>query len=272
MSNDGKYGKYLMYFETVQGTPIKTLTEALKEVLTDVNIKFNSEGFEIINVDPTSVSFVALRLYGEKFEEYYCPSPVLLGVNMMSLHRLLKTIGNSDMLTMYVSKEKPGKLGIVVQNKDKKICNKITYTLIDVDLVEIDIPEVDYDAQITIPCGDFSKYCRELVTISSFVKLHVSANKTFSMEVDGEFASQCLDIEESTKSNVVIDVNESIDGNVTIGTFNLKFLNLFCKSSTLCQTMQLFVKADYPIIIIYSVASLGTVKFCLVPQNPQYID
>ena len=139
-----------MYFSTVQGTPMKTLTEALKEVLTDINIHFNSDGFEVINVDPGHISFVALKLNGEKFEEYHCPTAFHVGVNMLSLHKLLKTIGNNDTLTMYITKEKPDKLGVIIQNKKKRIFNRITYNLLDVDLVEIDIPEVDIDKIIAV--------------------------------------------------------------------------------------------------------------------------
>jgi len=217
-------------------------------------------------MDPSQISFVALKLNAEKFEEYYCPKPLLIGVSMSSLHKLLKTIGNNDTLTMFVSKENPDKLGIIIQNKKKRIFNRITYNLIDVDLVEIDIPEIDYDAQITMPCSDFQKYCRELATISNFVTIGVSPNKIFSMTVDGSIGSQTLDIEESEDSNVVIDTNDGIEDDIDIGRFSLKFLNLFCKSSTLCNTIQLYVKEENPIIIVYSVASLGTVKFCLLPQ------
>lgn len=255
-----------MYFMTAQASPVKTLTEALKEVLTDVNIHFNEDGFEIVNMDPSQISFVALNLIGDKFEEYYCPTPLVIGVQMMSLHKLLKTIGNNDTLTMYVTKDKPDILGILIHNKNKKTCNTIWYNLKDVDEIEIDIPEVNYDAQVTMPCNEFQKYCRELANISNFVSIGVSSDKVFSMKVEGSIGSQQLEIEESDNSNVVIDINENVEGTSEIGVFSLKFLNLFCKSSTLCNTIQLFVKPEYPIVIVYSVASLGTVKFCLIPQ------
>jgi proliferating cell nuclear antigen len=266
------YGKYLMYLNTVQGTAIKTLTEALKEVLTDVNIHFDSEGLQISNMDPGQISFVSLKLHADKFEEFYCPNSLLLGVNMMALHKLLKTIGNNDTVVLYVTKERPDSLGINIQNKKKKFNNNFSYNLLDVDLVHIDTPDIDHDAQITMPCGDFQKYCRELSIISNHVTFEVSKSKVFSMKVKGKFASQSLEIEESDDSNIVIDVNENIVSENKIGTFSLKFLNLFCKSSTLCNTIQLFLKAEFPIFIIYSVASLGTVKFCLCPLGNEESD
>jgi hypothetical protein len=61
-SAKSKYDKYLMYFMTAQASSMKTLTEALKEVLTDINIRFDEEGFEVINMDPSQISFVALKL------------------------------------------------------------------------------------------------------------------------------------------------------------------------------------------------------------------
>ena len=38
------------------------------------------------------------------------------------------------------------------------------------------------------------------------------------------------------------------------------------------STIQLYVKPEYPIIMVYSVGSLGTVKFCLVPQAEESDD
>jgi proliferating cell nuclear antigen PCNA len=133
--------------------------------------------------------------------------------------------------------------------------------------MEIGLPEVEYDAHITMPCGDFQKYCRELANFSNFVNFEISKDKTFKMKIDGKSASQTVSIEESEDSSVVVELNDSIfakNDDIDIGKFSLKFLNLFCKSSTLCNTIRLYMKAEFPIIIVYSVASLGTVKYCLV--------
>jgi len=259
------YDGYLMYLVTLQGPPIKTLTESLKEILTDINFNFDETGLSVMNMDPGKISFVTLKLHADKFDKYYCPNELPIGVNMLSLHKLLKTIGNNDTVCMYVTEEKPDELAIKIQNKKKRINNNLYYNLLDVDVVTFDIPEVDYDAHIMMPCGDFQKYCRELGTVSSSVTL-LTSNKKFSMSVDGQFARQKLEIEESDDSTIIIETANPDTEDIPMGTYSLKFLNLFCKSSTLCQTIQIYVKKDEYIVLVYSVASLGTLRFCLCPQ------
>ena len=53
----------------------------------------------------------------------------------------------------------------------------------DVDLIDIDIPNIKYDAHITMTCGDFQKYCRELANFSNFVNFEVTSNKIFKMKI-----------------------------------------------------------------------------------------
>lgn len=257
---------YLMYFSTVQGTSIKTLTETLKDVLTDINIHFTPEGVQIMNMNNYHTSFVSLKLNGKKFDEYYCPDKVIAGVNMMSFHKILKTVCNNDMLCMYIRKDAPDRLGIDVYNVKKKIFNRILYNLLDVDVMEITIPDVVYDATITMSCGDFQKYCRELVNFSEHVTFEITRDKVFKLLIDGSSASQLVSIEESENSNVVVELNDEVfkkTEKISIGKFSLRDLNLFCKSSTLCPNIRLHMKTDLPIIISYAVADLGTVKYCL---------
>ena len=48
--------------------------------------------------------------------------------------------------------------------------------------------------------------------------------------------------------------------------FSLKYLLLFTKCTHLCNQIQLYIKNDYPLIIQYTIASLGIIKLCLAPK------
>ena len=56
------------------------------------------------------------------------------------------------------------------------------------------------------------------------------------------------------------------DTEIVQGVFALKHLVLFTKCTNLCNSIEMYLKNDYPIIIKYSIASLGSIKLCLAPQ------
>ena len=58
----------LFEIKTVQSGAFRTLIEALKEILTEANLEFDSNGIKIMAVDETHTVLVFLRLYSDRFE------------------------------------------------------------------------------------------------------------------------------------------------------------------------------------------------------------
>ena len=56
------------------------------------------------------------------------------------------------------------------------------------------------------------------------------------------------------------------DNEIVQGVFALKHLVLFTKCTNLCNSIEMYLKNDYPLIIQYNVANLGAIKLCLAPQ------
>ena len=77
----------LFEIKTVQSGAFRTLIEALKEILTEANLEFDSQGLKVMAVDETHTVLVYLRLHADRFESYYCPQKYVLGVNMIYLFR-----------------------------------------------------------------------------------------------------------------------------------------------------------------------------------------
>lgn len=252
--------KYLLYLSTVSAGTIRTLFEALKEILTDVNIHFDSSGFKIMSMDGSKIAIVHLKLEADKFEEYRCKNPIHIGVNMLSFFKLLKTIGNNDTVSFYIEQENRNNLGILIANKEKSFKSTTKLKLLDLDDVHFVIPDITYDSVITMPCVDFQKYCRDLLAISDVVTISSKEN-IFRMQAIGDFAEQTIDIGETSNGLVISKKEEEVSG-----IFPLKYLNLFCKSSNLCSNVKLFLKEGFPLIIIFDVANLGNVKYCVAPK------
>ena len=65
---------------TVQSSSIRTLCDVLKETLNDVNFIFTSEGLKVMAMDGSNVALVNLKLYAERFEQYYCKNKIIVGL------------------------------------------------------------------------------------------------------------------------------------------------------------------------------------------------
>jgi len=242
---------------TVQSGAIRILFESLKDVLTDVNIHVNSQGVKIMSMDGSKSAIVHVRLVSTQFEKFECVSPIILGVNMLSLFKILKSIKNNDVVS-FIVREDTTKLIIKIQNTDKKTEIISTLKLLDIDEQLLHIPNIEFDSILTIPSSDFQNHIRDLSSISNEITIKTSEDSII-LDVDGDFASQSIKINHRCTT---VTTGKSSE---TINKFNLKYLLLFTKSSNLCNTIELYLKSNFPIIILYNVANLGQLKFCLAP-------
>jgi hypothetical protein len=56
----------LFEIRTVQSAAFRTLIEALKEILTEANLEFDSTGIKVIDVDETHTVLTYLRLHADR--------------------------------------------------------------------------------------------------------------------------------------------------------------------------------------------------------------
>ena len=95
---DNNLDEYNFYLWTSKTPPIKYLIELLRDLLTEGNLECYPDHIKLQAVDPSRVVLIHSRLEGEKFEEYYCPQHIVLGLNMEDLFKIIKNMENSDTL------------------------------------------------------------------------------------------------------------------------------------------------------------------------------
>ena len=252
--------EYNLYIKTVQSQSIKILVESLKEVLTDINLYFDNNGLKIMTMDNARVALVYVRLLKDNFEEYRCNSKIMCCINMIYLFKLLKTVSNNDVLTLFIRNSNINELGIRIENKEKNTITESYLKMLDISEEKLDIPDIIYDSVISMPSIDLQKYCRDLSVVSNQVNISSNSSK-FILESVGDFATQKIIIGEAQNGLIFSKKNQNVSE-----TFDLKYLNSFTKSTNLCSTVEIFLKKEYPLVIEYNVANLGKLQFCLAPK------
>jgi proliferating cell nuclear antigen len=251
---------YLLLIKTVQSQCIKILIESLKEVLTDINLYFDQNGLKIMTVDNARVALVYVRLFKDNFEEFYTKNKLICGINMIYFFKLLKTVSNNDVLSIFIRADNTNELGIRIENKEKNTVTESFLKMLEISEEKLEIPDIQYDSVISMPSIDLQKYCRDLSIISNHVKIS-NINNKFVLESKGDFASQKIFIGETENGLIFSKKNQNVSE-----TFDLKYLNSFTKSTNLCSTVEIFLKESFPLIIEYNVASLGKLQYCLAPR------
>ena len=248
----------LLELRTVQSTAIKTLSEALKDMLTDTKIEFDLSGMKITAMDNAHIVLVHLKLEANRFEHYQCAqSRLSIGLNMLNFHKLLKTINNNDILMLFIESDDPNHLGIRIENNEKNSCTTYRLDLLDLDNQVYDIDSAGFPSVLTLPSGDFQKICRDMHNIADHVEIKYFNNKlVFSCR--GEFCSQ--------ETVLATDDKKSEDNEIIQGVFQLKYLVMFAKCTNLCSTVELYLKNNYALIVKYEVANLGCLKAALAPH------
>ncbi len=181
---------------------------------------------------------------------------------MLNLYKIIKTVNNNDILTLFVNENNLNHLGIKIENMDKNTKTTYFLNLLDLNNEQFDIPEVEFNSVITLPSNDFQKLMRDMNNIADFVEIKNVDNK-FILSCEGDFCNQ----ETVLSDTDLVIINNGSPNDIIQGNFNLKYLVLFTKCTNLSNNVELFLRNDYPLIIKYTVASLGEVKLCLSPQT-----
>ncbi len=254
---------HILEIKTVQTNAIKQLIEALKEILTDSNIEFNETGMKIVAMDSTKTVLVHLKLNKEKFDEYKCNNKIIVGVSMINLFKLIKTVTNNETLTFFIDDADQNQLGIRIENAEQnKVTNK-KLNLMDLNEESYEIPPAEFDSIITMPSSDFQKICRDMHSLSDTIEIKsVGSQLIFSCK--GDFASDTTTLGETPDGVNFVKSNDASD--IIQGYYNLKHLVLFTKCTNLCQNLEIYMKNNFPMVITFSVGNLGKLKLALAPK------
>ena len=256
MASEGDLSQYVFYARTVKASPIRNLVDAVKDILTEVNLEITATDIRIMATEGTHTILVNMRLYADRFDTYHCTQKCILGVDFVNLNKMVKQIKNEDSLLLFLERSNMSRLGIRIMNGEKQMVTTKYLNLMELAIKPIEIPPVRFPTVITMPSIDFQNIIKDLIQLGDKVEIK-SAENEFSFRLEGgDFGSQ---------ETVCIIPNPTKE--IIQGYFLLKPLALFTKCTSMSTDIMIYLKNNYPIIIEYSVAGLGEIRLALAPST-----
>ena len=273
----------ILEVRTVQANVIKILSEALKDLLPDINLTFTkveeveengtkvkTGGIGAITMAMSNNVLLHLKLDASNFDYFECKrDKFVAGVNTSLLFKVMKTMNNNDTITFFVDDEDENKLGIKFENKQNNFISTKKINLFDIDDYEIEIPPTKFNTVINMPSPFFNKIIRDLNSLGEIVELK-GINKKLIFSTVGETVGDEIELGESDNGVTIVTEDPNL---IFQGNYDLRYLSTFCKCTNLCANVDIFMKNDYPLVIRYFVASLGTIYLCLSSKtDPSSLD
>jgi len=278
----------ILELKTTQTIAIKILCDTLNYLLTDINfvfyphiIEYESEesdncneyktgGLIIKEINKTGTILVYTKLDADKFDYYYYnynKKKLSIGLNLNNLLKCLKCMSHFDTMTWQVDSDDINKLIVILESTERKEKKNFKLNLMDLEEEKYEIEPIDFPFSITLPSQDFHKYCKDMSSATDKIELICTKNKVIFLGT-GELGQVEFEIGE-TNGGLSIEVNSNCSDEIVQGLFELRFLLIFTKCSSLCSMVTIYLKNDYPLIVQYIIANLGCLKLVLSPSKPQ---
>lgn len=236
----------------------------------------DKDGMRIMEVDSSKTVLINVKLDAKNFTTFNCKKNKLsVGVNLNCFYKLIKTLGKNDILTLYVEHDDKNILKIKIDNPEEKKNTVFDLKLLDLDEPNLNIPDTTFDAVITMNSQEFHKICREMNQIADYVEIKCLSEKIL-FTCKGDFANRTTTYvsNDTSTDEILVSIKHASITNkkapqIVQGIYELKNLVLFSKCASLCNDIEIYMKNNYPLVIKYTVATLGRVLLCLSPINEE---
>lgn len=244
-----------------EGAILKKVVEAIKDIVSNVNIDAGPNGISMQAMDPSHVALVNLNLKAEGFSDYRADKTFPLGIKLANLNKILKCAGNDDTITLECEDE-PTQLTLKFENSIQSA--SFSLNLISLDSEQLQIPETVYSSRVVMPTSDFSNICKQLHQLSESVTIKTT-HKGIVFSVNGDIGSGSLERKDNpsdkTSEQTIIDIDEPVSN-----MFSLSILNYFNKAASLSEQVHLSLSENTPLVVEYKIEGMGSLKFYLAPK------
>jgi len=236
---------------------LKKVVEAVKDLVSAASFECGPDGVILEAMDSSHVSFIALLLRADSFDEYLCEKPSVLCVDFPQLGAVLKTAGNESAVVLE-AKEGGDKLKLTFLSAKDNITASFELKLLDLQAEQLSIPKCDYQCDVELPAADFQKVVRDLANVEGDSIAIGCSKQAIEFACSGRIADGSMRFPATKTAFIVKDTVKQL--------FALKYLAHFAKATPLSDNVHLCMSQDLPMLVEYVIEDYGYLKFYLAPK------
>ena len=237
------------------------LFQNMKSMSDLINIQFSQEKMYIQAMDSSKVSIIEIVLPNTWFSEYECTIPVTLGIHTVILYKILSARDKSQFINIEYDSEED-RIFFHMCSNDKSIFDrKFECPLIEIDTEIMEIPDVDYQVELSLPSANFSLLISQLKGFGESLEFHCS--ETLIKLVANTIESGSMTVEVKIDDLCSFSIEEGQD---VVLSFGLQYMSSICQYHKVAEDIDIKLHMESPLLIEYNLIDNGIIKYYLAPK------
>ena len=240
---------------------LKGIVETLASIIDETEFRVTPKEFTISAMDPSRICLLKLSIKKDNFDDYKCSKDSKVGLNLDDLDKILKRSTANDAVEIDFN-EKDQKIKIKMQREGTSRTRTFSLALLDIDIEEIpmdNLLNIEYSSKWVID-PDF------LVEAIKDAEIYSEILNMKSIEDQGLVFSSTGQIGEM---NYELELDELIETDITgtsSGAYSLTFLKAILKISSITEKLEISLKTDHPLKMMFNLLEGGELFYFLAPR------
>lgn len=244
-----------------------TLFQRMTQFTEHVNMIFSEEGLYIQGMDHSHIIIFELTLPGSWFDSYELEEKNTIGINTHIFSKVLGVYQKTQYID--ISTTERDVLSVEFKGSDNKSVfdKSLEVPLLDIEYDLMEIPEIDYQAEISLDSSTFSTVINQLKQFGESMTITCS-------EEEINLSSHSEDKGKMTTNIPIDDVNEFAieEGETLEMSFALKYIHDVSMYQKIANTISVHISKDMPMKMYYNLSSNDEEKASLVFYMAPRID
>ena len=235
-----------------------TIFQHMKLFSDNINIHFKTDGLSVQTMDSSHVSVIELSIPSTWFSRYDLDEDVVIGISTILMFKILGTREKEQHILIDYNGDNTDKLQIRFES-EKSLFNKaFEVPLVDLDTEIMGIPEMEYEAEFTLPSAHFAGLVNQLKQFGDSMDIQCSEESIvlYANSVDSGKMSVKIDIEDL--SSFVID-----EGGQMRLSYSLNNLYNMVQYHKLSTNVDISLKPDFPMKLRFNILGDVNTYICM---------
>jgi len=240
---------------------LKGIVETLASIIDETEFRVTPKDFTISAMDPSRICLLKLSIKKENFDEYKCSKESKVGLNLDDLDKILKRSAANDSVEIDFN-EAEQKIKIKMKREGVARTRTFSLALLDIDIEEIpmdNLLKIEYPSKWVIEPDFLVEAIKDAEIYSEILNINASEGQGLIFSSSGQIGEMEYDLRED-------DLIESNLSGTSTGAYSLTFLKAILKIASITEKLEISLKTDHPLKMIFNLLEGGELSYFLAPR------